>query len=128
MMDYPENYEEAKKIIVDSTTNEMSEHNRKAYKLRALFVSAVGVAVACGAAAVTQQPAVIPALIPAVGVVGLSGLLPLYGYNKSCQQIQNGAYFSNKSEEQVMEIARNYVDTYNDFEREQEAKSGGMKR
>ena len=128
MMDYPETYEEAKKIIVDSTTNDMSEHNRKAYKLRALFISAVGVAVACGAAAVTQQPAVIPALIPAVGVVGLSGLLPLYGYNKASQQIQNGSYFSNKSEDQVMEIARRYVDTYNDFEREPEAKSGGMKR
>ena len=127
-MDYPETYEEAKKIIVDSTTNDMSEHNRKAYKLRALFISAVGVAVACGAAAVTQQPAVIPALIPAVGVVGLSCLLPLYGYNKASQQIQNGSYFSNKSEDQVMEIARRYVDTYNDFEREQEAKSGGMKR
>lgn len=128
MMNYPGNYEEAKKIIIDSTTNEVSKHNKKAYKLRALFTSAASVAVACTAAAVTNQPAVIATLIPAVGVVSLSSLLPLYGYNKASQQIQNGSYFANKSEEEIMEIARKYVDTYNAYEKGQEAKTGGIRK
>ena len=123
MIDYPENYEEAKQIIINSTTDEISEHNKRAYKLRGIFVSAVGVAATLGLSAVTREPAVL-ALLPGAGLLGLSSLLSLYGYNKAVGHIQDGSYFEVRSEEEVMESARKYVDTYNDYER----KHGGMQK
>ena len=43
-MEYPRNYEEAKKIIINSVGDEMEKKDAKTIKLRSFFVGASGVA------------------------------------------------------------------------------------
>ena len=117
MLEKPENYEEAKKILVDSATDDFNARYKKAFKLRAGLVTAIGLGVAATAGLVTQNPTWTTSMLPAVGVISLTGVMPLITFNKRLKSYKNGKYFEKNSEQRVMEVASTYVDEYNTFEK-----------
>ncbi len=117
MYNKPETYEEAKKIIRECNSDE--EYNAKylnAKKLKAGFIAAAGVGVAATVGLVTGDFSNTTTMLPAVGVVGLTSLLPYFGLKMQMKKVDNGKFFDDKSEEEIMEIANAYVISHNAFE------------
>lgn len=123
MLEKPKNYEEAIKIIVDSVTDDFTAKYKKAYIIRAVLIAAIGLSVAAIAGLVTQNLVWTTAMLPAVGVISFSGVIPIISLNRHLKRITNGDYFARNSEEHVMEIASTYVDQYNNFKRRNEEKA-----
>ena len=58
-------------------------------------------------------------IIPSFCVIAIPAVLPLFRwseYRETLKMIRNGRYFSQNTEEEVVETARKYVEEYNRFE------------
>lgn len=122
MLEYPKNYEEAKLIIKNSITDDYANHHFKMVKLRAAFITAVGVAAGIAVGAITKNPTWTWGILPNACLIGLSGLVPLLGRNVTKKLMSNDSYFNGKTNEEIMELATKYVTEYNEFERKMNEK------
>ena len=122
MLEKPENYEEAKKIIIDSTSSDYNKQYLKTIKLKSLFVLSAGVGVAVAAGLVAGSAALAVGLLPTAGLIGLTSLLPLFARKKTMSDIRDGSYFRKHSESEIQQKANEIVDYNNDFERSREGK------
>ena len=116
MINKPENYEEAVKIIKDSVDNDLDKKNVKTIKYRAIFATAGCVGLAGILGLVVHNPIATIALLPASGLVGLATLFPAFLHKKTYKDIESGKYFENKSEQEVIDIAQKYTDEKNEFD------------
>ncbi len=116
MLEKPRNYEEAKIVIKNSINDDLQKYNKSWNKKRSIVITSIcaAVAVAIGAA---KGVSVGLASVPFLGVVSLSSLAPFIIRKNVDKEIQSGAYFKDKSEEDIIKIASAYVDQYNDFEK-----------
>ena len=116
MLNKPENYTEAKKIIEDAVENDHERHKLMVSKLRAMLVMGLGIGAAVGAGVVTQDPMIGTLALPPAMMVAAPFTLPYFLRKRTIGRIHNGEYFQDKSEAEIMEIAQRYVDGYNELE------------
>lgn len=115
MLEKPETYEEAKIIIKNSTTSEMAELNKKLLKIRAGFITAIGLTAATAAGIVVNDPLVTIGLMPIFGTISISSIVQYLHYLRNQQKINDDTFFDDKSEEEIMKMAEEYVESYNKF-------------
>lgn len=115
MLEKPETYEEAKIIIKNSTTSEMAELNKKLLKIRAGFITAIGLTAATATGIVVNDPLVTIGLMPIFGTISISSIVQYLHYLRNQQKINDDTFFDDKSEEEIMKMAEEYVESYNKF-------------
>lgn len=115
MLEKPETYEEAKIIIKNSTTSEMAELNKKLLKIRAGFITAIGLTAATAAEIVVNDPLVTIGFMPIFGTISLTSIVQYLHYLRNQQKINDDTFFDGKSEEEIMKMAEEYVEAYNEF-------------
>ena len=115
MLEKPETYEEAKIIIKNSTTSEMAELNKKLLKIRAGFITAIGLTAATAAEIVVNDPLVTIGFMPIFGTISLTSIVQYLHYLRNQQKINDDTFFDDKSEEEIMKMAEEYVESYNKF-------------
>ncbi len=116
-MQYPKDYEEAKMIIKNSTTDDYAKSNNKKNLLRAGIISSLCFASAAAVGLFTGKTnLMIPSMIIA-GSLSLTTLFPIISNKSIKNEIDSGRYFEGKSESDIMRIASNYVTEYNSFEK-----------
>jgi len=116
MLQKPETYEEAVKIIYDSVEREdLIKRNNKIYLLRTKLITGIGFAVGIVAAIITADPVVIGLVLPFIGLAALDSLIPYFVYNRNIKKVKNGTFFNNMTEKEIMDNATTYVESYNDL-------------
>lgn len=110
-----ENYEEAKIIIKSSTSSIVSDHNKKALKLRAELITLIGIAGSIAAGIITEEPTVALDALPFYGAFTLHSILQYLLYLRNQKKINDGSFFKKYSEEEVIKMANEYVNTYNHY-------------
>ncbi len=113
MKEKVETYEEAKKVIKDCTEEELVEHNREVYKKRTGLTAAILTSMAVAPGIMAETPVATISLLPSVGLVSLISFMPYRNYLKALASIKNGSFFEGKSEEEIINEANEYIDTYN---------------
>ena len=116
MQEYPETYEETKKIVIDSNSSEYNKQVSKTHKLKYLFTLLAGTAIAAAAGLVTGEIGLFLASLPAVGLISLPALLPIFRRKQEVQSIEDGTFFKKHSPDEVMDFAVALVDYNNDME------------
>lgn len=117
MLSEPKDYEEAKKLLMESTDSEYHKRYLMALRLRAALITAVGVAGAFAIGAITNQPEATNAILPNAGLLGIINLLPVLSRKKLLGEIKDGSFFEDKSKEEIIEFAAGYVSDYNNMEK-----------
>ena len=115
-MEYPKNYEEAKKIIIECNSDE--DYNKKLNKteyLRVGLISTVFLGIAILYGVVSKDINCSLAVLPFGGLITCMNLLPGIKFKKMRKDIADGSFFEKNDEKRVMEIAREYVKTYNQY-------------
>ena len=117
MLESPKNYEEAKVIIKNSVGDNYQKHFMRKAALRTAFVSlaSFGAAVAVGLISKNQTAALY--MLPGSALISLTTLVPFILQHRTNKRIESGKYFENKTEQEIMNIARTYVSDYNNYER-----------
>ena len=116
MLEKPKNYEEAKKIIENAPNDDMQAKKMKTVKLRALAAVGVGVAAAISAGVMTEDPSMGAIVLGNSMFFAAPFTLPYFFRQRTKRELRNGTYFDDKSEEEVMKLADEYVDEYNEFD------------
>lgn len=119
MLEKTQNYEEAKKIIVDDMETDYEKNQLKKSRLCALLVMGIGVSAAIGMGIVNQDPVIAMVSFPPALMVVYPFTFPYKLRKKTFEMIHNGEYFIDKSEEKIIDIANSFVDEYNDYEEKQ---------
>lgn len=119
MLEKTQNYEEAKKIIVDAMETDYEKNELKKSRLCALLVMGIGVSAAIGMGIVNQDPVIAMVSFPPALMVVYPFTFPYKLRKKTIEMIHNGEYFKDKSEEKIIDIANSFVDEYNDYEEKQ---------
>lgn len=110
-----ENYEEAKVIIKNSTSGIVSDHNKKALKLRVELITLIGIVGSVGAGIITEEPTAALNALPFYGAFALHSMLQYLLYLRNQKKINDGSFFDKYSEEEVIKMANEYADTYNSY-------------
>ncbi len=53
--------------------------------------------------------------LPIAGVISFLSFVPLIVHRETVKRTLSGEYFDDKTKDQIMDIARDYVDGYNDY-------------
>ena len=114
-MEYPKNYEEAKIIIKGIPNGEYYKSINKTNKKRALLVTGLSFGVSVALGLITGKPSLTYLSLPLAGAASYLSFLPLLVHKMAANKTISGEYFEGKSEEEIMQIAKDYVDGYNDF-------------
>lgn len=115
MREKVETYEEAVKVHHEYTESEIVEHNKNVYKRRiALAAGAMaGVSVALGI--ISGRPVEMSvAMIPSIGFAAAFPYLEYHNFLKDIRSIKDGSFFKDKDEEEIIEGANRYIDSYNE--------------
>ena len=123
MINKATNYEEAKVIIKNSVNSDLHKKNLKTMKLRATFIAALGTSAAVAAGLLTQTPTLSFLIMPSVAILDSPFLLGVFAHKRAMKRIENGSYFQDKSQEEIIRIANDYANEANSFEQK-----GGMKK
>ena len=119
MLERPENYEEAKKIIEYSAEKtDLIKRNKKIMKLQAGLLTAVGVGISGLLGVMTGSTEVFVGTLPVAGMISIESIIPYFIYCNNNKKIKNGTYFEGKSEEKIIDLATKYVEGHNQLERE----------
>ncbi len=110
-----ETYEEAKIIIKNSTREEITQHNKRVFKLRTGLITLLGIAGAISAGIMTEDPSVTTGLLPIFGLISLNSIKTYLLYLRNLRKVDDETFYKDKSEEEVIRMANEYVDEYNNF-------------
>lgn len=124
MLEKPTNYEEAKIILKKMPTDDMQQSKLKTAKLRSMFIVGLGAAAAATVGIVSQDPALGVIAFPNAMLLAAPFTLPYFLRKYTLNRIDNGEYFQDKTEDQIIDAAKDYVEQYNKFE---ERKGGPSK-
>lgn len=113
MLHYVDTYEDARQLIMDSVDMEPTRHNIGVYKYRMLQAVTIMLLTSIGAAIWTRMPFMFICLLPSVAIAAWFGYVPYRNYVKVCDSIRDGSFLDGKSEAEAIEIANQFVDTYN---------------
>ena len=114
-MEKVETYEEAKVIIKSSTTSEIAEHNKKALKLRAGFITLIAIAATSVTGIAVGDSSASMAVMPIFGSISISSIIPYLLYLRNQRKIEDDSFFKNKSEEEIIQMANEYAEAYNQY-------------
>lgn len=115
MLERPETYEEAKIIIKNSPNQEISAHNRRAFKLQIKLVALLSAGVAAGTQALFNDTGTVLAIMPVLGLANLESIGAYLLYLRNMKKIEDGSFFDKKSEAEIMKMANEYVESYNNY-------------
>ena len=119
MLQKPETYEEAKKIIEYSAEKtDLIKRNKRIMKLQSGLLTAIGVGTSALLGILTESPEVFVGTLPVAGLISLESIMPYFIYCNNNKKIKNGTYFEGKSEEKIIDLATKYVEGHNELERE----------
>ena len=115
MLEKAETYEEAKIIIQNSPKQEMSQYNKRIMKLQ-IKLLALATSIAMVAFPLcTKDIYSLAAVIPIGGINTLLSMANYLSYLNNLKKIENGEYFNDKSEEEIIKTANEYVGHYNEY-------------
>lgn len=118
MLTKPETYEEAKKIIEFSVTQEdLIKRNKKIMLIQAIILTIVGIAIDVLLACLTKSIMVFVGCLPVAGMISIEAFIPFFLYRYNNKKIKKGTYFDRKSEDDIIRKAVKYVEGYNELER-----------
>lgn len=123
MLEYPENYQEAKKIIVDAVDDDWQRKQMRNAKLRSLLVVALGTGAAVSVGVLTENPVLGAIAFPNAMILAAPFTLPYFMRKRTTNRVHDGSYFADKTEAQIMDAARDYVRNYNEHEEKQKNRS-----
>ncbi len=122
MLEYPQNICEAKAIISDSANDELEQYNRRCNWIREGIICAACFGGAAVLRLISGRSSVFLSALPLAGMISFTGLFPLF-YNRSVRRkIESGRVFEGRTDEDLINAAKSYVDEFNAFERKQELK------
>ena len=113
----PENYEEAKQILYDSVHNDMFKRQVRITRLRSGVVTAAALGVSYAISQWAGNPGLMSGFTLLSAGLGISNLLPNVGMRKAANSVEDGSFFEEKSEAEVIRLAKNYAKLYNEYEK-----------
>ena len=116
MLEHPQTYEEAKRIIQEGVGNEVSQRRRRAERIRMMVYTVLWIVLAI---VLGNMMGDYPAGFGITAVVyffvmfaeAVPHLLALYRRKR----IRDGSFFESRSEEEIMKMATDYADAYNEY-------------
>ena len=119
MLNKPENFQEARKIIENAVDDDLQTKRMKNAKLRSMFIFGAGIAAAIGAGVITQDPTIGALSVPSSVIITAPFTLKYFLMKYTKDRIKNGDYFRENDPDKIMDAARDYVDEYNKYEEKQ---------
>lgn len=119
MLNYPENYTEARKILIDAVDNDLEKKKLKITKLRTIFITAVGLGVSTALGVTTKDPLVGLITFPNAMLISLPLMIPYFARAKATKKIKDHSYFREHTPDEIIESANDYVTNYNKWEESQ---------
>ena len=89
----PENYEEAKIIVRNSSESKFNKAYLNSIRFKAGLIAFVGAAVAVAVGLASRDVVVGIAIFINFGLISLASLSPLFARKRSMKQIENGSFF-----------------------------------
>ena len=116
MLQKPQNYEEARKIILEAVHDDLHEHVLKITKLKAYIIGAlvIGAAIAAGIAA--KSPMLTFTMIPAAAIFDSPFIFQILEHIHAVKNVDSGRFLYHLSDEETIKLASEYADDYNAFE------------
>ncbi len=113
-MDYPKNYEEAKKIIIESNNDkDFNNSFLKRNRLREGLVAGLFMGTSVVLGLIQNNPEFITAGLPFAGIATLASMIPSAKQLITMKRIKDGSFFEGKSEQEIIDVAKKVVATYN---------------
>lgn len=123
MLKKPKNYEEAKVLLENSATDDLTKKTIKLTGLRATIVSALAVAGLAALQIIFNNPMLTAIHIPLAALLTIPNVTPYFLHKKLVKDLKSGKYFEEKNKEDVKKIADMYVDEYNHYENDKNTNS-----
>ena len=112
----PQTYEEAKIFMQEAIDNDHEKHKLKVAKLKAMFAAGIGISAAVTAGVITQDPTLSALSFAAAIMVTSPVTLQYFIRKRVSDKIHSGEYFNSRSEQEIITLANQYIDAYNDLE------------
>ena len=116
MLEYPKTYEEAKIILKNSLHDDLHKHVMKKNILRGALVTAIAGGVAAGIGLIRGDVGATLAVLPIAVPASILGFAPVIVDMQVKAKVKDGSIFSGRTKQEVIDKAKKYVDTYNEFE------------
>ena len=116
MLEHPQTYEEAKRIIQEAAGNEISRRRRRAERIRMMVYTVLWIVLAIVLGNMMgDYPAGFGITAAVYFFVMFAEVVPhlLALYRR--KQIRDGSFFESRSEEEIMKMATGYADAYNEY-------------
>ena len=126
MLKEPENYEEAKQIIENSIGDALRIQYRKFNTVRSVIISSLLFGGAAWRAISLKDASLFFFMLPFACMGSLWTLVPFVLEKRTNKLIRNGTFFQDKTETEIIQIARDHVREYNQVvcKRQKDGKSG----
>lgn len=124
MYEIPKDYEEARKVLVESTKDEMNKRTYRMLTVKSLLVSILGTGAIAALSTALGFGAPIEVFLPLAGFIEFEELIPIIQKKIQDGKIRNGKYFENKRKEEIMGLASDYAKIFNKFEERENIKKG----
>lgn len=116
MLKKPKNYEEAKLILKNSATDDYQKKILKVTRLRTIIMSALAAAGLTTLQISFNNPALTAVCVPAAILSLLPHMIPYFLQKKLIRELKSGRFFEDRTDDEIIKIAEDYTDSYNQFE------------
>ena len=125
MLEYPETYEEAKRLVRDSLDSDVVQRSRRIQVIRMVVITGVALCATVALARIMEDPASAAIIVAFPFFFAMfAELFPFLLTLRSRSQIRDGSYFEGRPAEEIFAMAHRYVNAYNEYERK---RNGGKK-
>ena len=116
MLERPQTYEEAKRIIQEGVGNEVSQRRRKSERIRMMVFTVLWIVLAIVLGnLMSDYPAGFGMTAAVYFFVMFAEAVPHLHALYRRKRILDGSFFESRSEEEIMKMATDYVDAYNKY-------------
>lgn len=114
LLEYPQTYEEAKKIVQEGVDNEVARHSRRLERIRMAVFTVLWIALSVALGSIMgDYPAGFGIATCVYFFAMFAEAVPHFHMLYRRKQVLNGSFFEKRSEEEILAMANNYVDAYN---------------
>ena len=125
MLEYPETYEEAKRMVQDSLDSDVVQRSRRIQIIRMVVITGVALCATVALARIMEDPASAAVIVAFPFFFAMfAELFPFLLTLRNRRQIRDGSYFEGRPAEEIFAMAHRYVNAYNEYERK---RNGGEK-